>query len=115
MSPIGNVQPVVGLAAAPDRVTLGRLRALLSRFGADMAGGDGPAGRGIIGYDRGDPAHSFAGPVARVASPTRSIASVASPAGVYTPVAEFQNGISADPALDPYSRLLWARMRSAQQ
>jgi len=111
---IGNVQPTIGLSAAPDYATRGRLGSLMRRYGEDMAGGDGPAGRGIVGYDRGDPAHSFAGPVARVASPTRSIAEIASAGGIYTPVAEFQNGVSSDPTLDPYNRLLYARMRSAR-
>ena len=107
---IGNVQPVIGLAAAPDYATRGRLAEVMGRYGEDMAGGYGPDGRGIVGYDRGDPAHSFTGPVARAANPTRSIAAVASPHGVYAPVAEFQNSISSDPSLDPYAQLLYARM-----
>lgn len=110
MTVIGNTRPVIGLAASPDYATLGRLDAILNRYGQDMAGGYGPAGRGVVGYDRGDPAHSFAGPVARVASPTKSIAQIASAGGVYTPVAEFQNGVSSDPSLDPYAQLLYARM-----
>lgn len=105
---IGQTVQVVGVVAAPDLDNIRRLSALMGRAAADM---DGTAGPGqVVGYDRGDAAHSFNGPVTLVPSPTSAINGTSSPGGIYRPTPEFQNGASQNPGLDPYNRALFARM-----
>ena len=103
-----GMEQYIGLRAAPDTVNRGRLAGLMRRYARDMDGTGVPA---VMGYDAGDAAHSFSGPVALVPSPTKAInATVDNRKGIYRPTAEFQNGVSQNPGLDPYSRTLWARM-----
>ena len=104
---IGATVPVVGLKAAPDANNLRRLSSWMRRYGADM---DGSGDLVVMGYDRGNAAHSFNGPVRVVPSPTAAINATVSAAGVYTPYGVFQDSVSGNPALDPYQRMLWDRM-----
>jgi len=104
---LGRTMQTVGLAAAPDVDNERRLSAWMRRYGQDM---NGSATTDIIGYDRGDAVHSFNGPVAMVHSPTAAINATASRAGIYRPSMEVQDSICQNPELDPYQRLLWARM-----
>jgi hypothetical protein len=104
---MSGLEQVIGLQAAPDYANRARLSSWMARYAADMAGA---AEDSVVGYDLGDHAHSFNGPVALVPDPTKAINATASGAGVYRPTAEFQNGASQNPDLDPYNRVLWARM-----
>jgi len=101
-----NVQ-TTGLAAAEDAAPLHRLGGLMRNYAAGL---DGTA-VGVRGYDRGNSATTFQGPVTLVPTAAAAVNGVSSPAGVYKPGGEFQDSLSNNPELDPYSRALWYRGR----
>lgn len=103
---VGAVQPVLGLQAAPDTNNRRRLSAWMARYAADMSGESG----GIVGADLGDGTRSFSGPVKLVPDPRRATNGVISGAGIYRPVTEYQQALGDNPQLDPFRRLLWARV-----
>lgn len=106
---VGELEPVVGLRAAPDQRTRGRLSRLLGRSTRDLSGGV-DANAGVRGYDRGDAAHSLTGWVEGVPSPTAAIAAVTLRGGIYGEPATYEETPQLDPSLDPYRRLAFARM-----
>lgn len=101
--------------ADPDYASIARITALQARYRADAAGGVGPGGRGVIGYDRGDATRSWGGPVYTVPQPTAAYAAIGTPSGIYVDPAIAQDQLSASPALSPFQQTLYARMIGGQQ
>ena len=109
MSRVKRVLTYVGLAAAPDTANLNRLAALNAAIGRGLNGGNG----NVVGYDKGDPAYTFNGPVAAAPSVARAIGKVAAgPGNIYLPTPGFSEAVSTNPDLDPYNAALLARMNS---
>lgn len=109
MTRVKRVLTYLGLAAAPDTANLDRLAALQAAIGRGLNGGDGC----VVGYDKGNPAYTFTGPVAATPSVARAIGSVsAGPGNVYLPTPGFSESVSTNPDLDPYNAALLARMNS---
>lgn len=100
------VVPDIGTIALPDVAAIGRQRALDHRLGAGLAGHAGT----VIGYDRGDPAHSFERVVDPIRSPTAALARIGTPADAtrMAPPPEVTDMASAF-ELGAYQSTMWTR------
>lgn len=99
--------PVVGLQADPDTATINRILTLQRTIGAGLNGSN----TDVVGYDRGDPAHSLTGPIEGAPNPTTGYAAVyAGKGNAYTTQQTIQDTALTNPDLDPYNALLLARM-----
>lgn len=103
---IGQTMTQTVLVAAPDTIGVATMAGLLGSATRNL---DGTADV-IVGYDKGDAAHSFNGPVAIAPSPTKAVNAVASAqSGVYKTTPVTQDQPSTNSGLDPYERALWNR------
>lgn len=110
-TPPGNLgyHTEVALVGNPDVVNIDRQRALYYRVGLGLQGLAGT----VIGYDRGDPAHSLTAVINNPErTPTNAYAAIGRPADALTmaPTPEFSDMASTNPQLDPYNALLWNRI-----
>lgn len=102
-----RASPVIGLQADPDTATIDRLLSLQATIGAGLNGRN----TDVVGYDRGDPAHSLTGWVAGAPDPAAGYAAVyAGKGNAYTTQQTIQDTALTNPDLDPYNALLLARM-----
>lgn len=111
MHNVGMTEQFIGVRAAPDVNNRRRLFAWMRRFGQDMSGQSGDV---IYGYDRGNAAHSFNGPVALSPNPGAAVNAPQGEMGIYKTQGEFQDFVSSDPGLDPYYRNLWLRKQNVR-
>lgn len=103
-----NIETYTAVRATPDAVNIARVTALQARAARPMQGIS--AGQ-VVGYDRGDPAHSFTGPVAAANDPAAAMAGTITPAAnIYQPQATYQDLAITNPQLAPLAAAQLARM-----
>lgn len=96
------------LVADPDGPSSARVLGLQAFAARGMQGATGT----VIGYDKGDAAHSLTGPVNAAPSPTVAVANVSKPSDsvMLGPVAEYSDLASADPEQGSYAEQLFSRI-----
>ncbi len=107
---MGLTEQVIGLRAVPDYAGRARQQSLDQIWGATLNGKSGV----ILGYDRGNAALSFQGPVNVVQNVAAALNAHGSAAGIYKPQLEFKDAAGGNPNLDPFRRLMYARMVANQ-
>lgn len=105
----GRIQHVLVPVPEADTANINRYRGLVGQIGAGLQGGSGY----VIGYDRGDPAHSLNAVIPVATTPTAAIADVSRPAdaALIAPTPQWQNMVSTgDPGQDAYQVALFQRI-----
>lgn len=103
--PTVRVAVVPRAVPLPDYAAIGRQAALVALYADGMNGQQAD----VIGYDRGDPAHTFKGPVPAVTGAALSSAPVKGRV-VYAPLQNLHNAPPSDPSLFPYLDAAAARL-----
>lgn len=102
-----GVQAQAVAVASPDALNIVRERSLRNQLGHSLQGQTGT----IVGYDRGDPAHSITGPVRAQALPSAAMARVGySDAQRFTDPAQIYDLGTTDPTANAYQAALLARI-----